>query len=112
MKLTSEDRGGGVVVLQPTGRLDLLSGDDFRTAVSAAVDGGGRVVVVDLGGIDFVDSSGLGALIAGLKTTRTAGGDLRIANPGEQARMVLELTRLDKVLRIHPNVDAAVAHRA
>jgi anti-sigma B factor antagonist len=59
--------------------------------------------------VNFIDSSGLGALISGLKSARQAGGDLRIANPGEQARVVLKLTTLDRVLRPYDSVEDALA---
>ena len=48
-----------------------------------------------------------GALISGLRLTRQAGGDLRIAAPSEQVRMVLGLTNLDRVLRPHESLDEA-----
>jgi anti-sigma B factor antagonist len=54
-----------------------------------------------------MDSSGLGALIAGLKSARQAGGDLRLARPNEQVRTVLSLTNLDRVLRARDTVDGA-----
>jgi anti-anti-sigma factor len=66
--------------------------------------------VVDLNDVPFIDSSGLAALISGLKAARTAGGDLRIARPSDQARMLFELTRLDKVLLAYPSVEDAVAN--
>jgi anti-sigma B factor antagonist len=71
------------------------------------VAGGDNRLVVDLSETQFLDSSGLGALIAGLKTTRQAGGDLRIARPNEQVTMVLELTQMNTVLRPYPTVEAA-----
>jgi len=55
-----------------------------------------------------VDSSGLGALIGGLKTARQADGDLRIAAPTEQVATVLGLTNLDRVLRPFATVEDAV----
>ena len=70
----------------------------------ARVDGGGGV---DLGPTTFIDSSGLGALVSGLKTCRQAGGDLRIAAAGEQVRTVLKLTNLDRILRTHDTVEDA-----
>lgn len=64
----------------------------FRELMTRIVDREGRTrVVVDLAGTDFMD--GLGALISGLKTTRLAGGDLRIARPGTQVMTVLKLTK-------------------
>ena len=55
-----------------------------------------------------MDSTGLGALISGLKMARLAGGDLRIAEAGEQARMILELTTLDKVIKPYATVEEAL----
>jgi anti-sigma B factor antagonist len=54
-----------------------------------------------------MDSSGLGALISGLKTARQAGGDLRIAGAGPQVEAVLDLTNLKRVLRPRPDVASA-----
>src|SRR5215213_529446 len=94
MELTLETPATGVAVARLTGRLDLLSAGGVREQLNEAVAGGQRHLVVDLGEVAFIDSSGLGALIGALKTARQAGGDMRVARPGEQARMVLELTTL------------------
>jgi anti-sigma B factor antagonist len=69
----------------------------------------GKGMPADLGAVPFVDSSGLGALIGGLKAARLAGGDLRLARPAEQAAMILELTNLSRVLRAHATVEEALA---
>lgn len=103
-----EQLGAGQAVLRPASRLDLRSAPQLRAAVTDAVESGSTLVVVDLSGVDFMDSSGLGALIAGLKTARQASGDLRICGPTEQVTMVLELTQMDRVLRAHPSVEAAL----
>ncbi|HEX3224357.1 MAG TPA: STAS domain-containing protein [Nocardioides sp.] len=76
----------------------------FKNLVEETVASGQSRIVVDLGGVTFIDSSGLGALIAALKATRQAGGDLRVADVPEQVMTVLRLTNLDRVLRAHPTV--------
>jgi anti-sigma B factor antagonist len=91
-------------VLQPTGRLNMVAAPAFKSLVEETVAAGQTRIVVDLGEVTFIDSSGLGALIAGLKATRQAGGDLRIADVPEQVLTVLRLTNLDRVLRAHPTV--------
>jgi anti-sigma B factor antagonist len=91
-------------VLQPTGRLNMVAAPAFKSLVEETVGSGQTRIVVDLGEVTFIDSSGLGALIAGLKATRQAGGDLRIADVPEQVLTVLRLTNLDRVLRAHPTV--------
>ncbi|MDF3307041.1 STAS domain-containing protein [Rhodococcus sp. T2V] len=97
----------GVAVVRPAGRLNMVAAPRLRELVRDLVDGGTTRVVVDLSATDFIDSSGLGALISGLKAARQAGGDLRIAQPTEQVETVLALTNLNRVLRTHDSVDAA-----
>jgi anti-sigma B factor antagonist len=64
-------------------------------------------VVVDLAAVGFMDSSGLGALVAGLKKARQEGGDLRLTGVNQQVATVLELTNLDRVLHVHASVAEA-----
>jgi anti-sigma B factor antagonist len=91
-------------VLQPTGRLNMVAAPAFKNLVEETVASGQTRIIVDLGEVTFIDSSGLGALISGLKATRQAGGDLRIADVPEQVMTVLRLTNLDRVLRAHATV--------
>ena len=99
----------GAAVVRLVGRLDLVSAAEVKQRLSRAIVEGHHRLVVDLGEVTFIDSSGLGALIGGLKAARFQKGDLRIARPGEQARVVLELTTLDRVLRPYPTVEDALA---
>ncbi len=109
MRIAIEFPQAKTAVLHVDGRLDLASAAEVKSAILKAVDTGSPYVIVDLKNVPFIDSSGLGALIGGLRAARTAGGDLRIANPGAQARMILELTTLDRVLVTHETVEAALA---
>jgi len=109
MEVALEPRTDGAVVVRLSGRLDLVSATEVRQVLSRAVSDGRRWLVVDLGDVSFIDSSGLGALIGGLKAARRAGGDLRIARPTEQARIVLQLTNLERVLKPYSTVEEALA---
>ncbi|MEO5851861.1 MAG: STAS domain-containing protein [Nocardioides sp.] len=95
---------GEVAVLRCTGRLNMSAAPGLRTAVDELVGQGASRIVIDLSDTSFVDSSGLGALVGGLKSARQAGGDLRIAGAAEQVRTVLALTNLDRVLTPHRTV--------
>ncbi len=108
MQVSIDRRDGQFAVVTPEGRLDLASASEFKQTLNDIVEAGDRILVVDLSNVSFVDSSGLGALISGMKATRLAGGDLRIAQVGEQARLILELTTLDKVMKIYPTVEEAL----
>jgi anti-anti-sigma factor len=102
----------GVSVIRLDGRLDMLTAAQVKTHLAEEPAAGRSRLVVDMAGVEFIDSSGLGALISGLKAARLAGGDMRIANAREQARTVLELTRLDRVLRLYDSVDEALTDYA
>ncbi|WP_251453723.1 STAS domain-containing protein [Microbacterium sp. Marseille-Q6648] len=98
MKFEIEKARRGVAILRGSGKLNMVSAPDLRAAVLSAVEDQFTHIVVDLSKIDFMDSSGLGALVGSLKTARQAGGDLRIAAPSAQVTMVLQLSNLDRVL--------------
>lgn len=99
--------GEDIAVIRPDGRLNMVAAPELRDTVTRAVQSGRPRVVVDLSGVDFMDSSGLGALIASLKTARQAGGDLRLAGVGEQVALVLQLSNVDRILKPYANADDA-----
>ncbi|QAY64625.1 anti-sigma factor antagonist [Xylanimonas allomyrinae] len=102
-----EQDAGTYMTLAPEGRLNLISAPPLKARVDDLVREGRTRVVVDLGAVDHIDSSGLGALVGGLKAARQAGGDLRIARAGEQVRAVLKLTNLDRILVPYRTVEEA-----
>ena len=107
MDVNVKDLDGGIAVVQLVGRLNMASATHLREVVTSIVDSGRTRVSIDMSGVDFLDSSGLGAIISALKTTRQAGGDLRIAAPTAQARLVLQLTNLDRVLTAYDDAERA-----
>jgi anti-anti-sigma factor len=107
LEVLVDQRPDGVTTLKPVGRVDLLSAAQLRQEIEAQVAGGRSRLVIDLSQVPFIDSSGLGALVGGLKAARVAGGDLRVAQPGDQARLVMQLTTLDRVLRLYDTVEEA-----
>ena len=107
IEFETHTRPDGVGVVAPRGRLTMASARQMREILTGLVEHGTTRIVVDMEGTTFLDSSGLGALIAGLKSARQAGGDLRIARPTAAVVTVFELTNLDKVLRPRDSVDGA-----
>jgi len=99
---------GAYVKLAPEGKFNLVSAPPIKARIDDLVAAGQARIVVDLHAVDFIDSSGLGALIGGLKTARQQGGDLRIAAAGEQVRAVLKLTNLDRILAPYATVEEAL----
>jgi anti-sigma B factor antagonist len=103
------DNIDGIGVIRPHGRLNMVSAPQLSTTVDELVAKGIARLVVDLSATDFIDSSGLGALVASLKAVRRVGGDLRLAATTAQIDTVLKLTNLDRVLKPSLTVGAACA---
>jgi len=98
---------GTYVVLVPEGKFNLVAAPPLKARIDDLVAAGQARLVVDLHKVDFIDSSGLGALIGGLKSARQKGGDLRIADAGAQVLAVLKLTNLDRILAPFGTVEEA-----
>ncbi|NJL85526.1 MAG: STAS domain-containing protein [Leptolyngbyaceae cyanobacterium SM1_1_3] len=98
---------GTCQIFRLTGLLDAFSEPTFRKVLASCIDGGPAHVILDLSGIDFVDSSGLGAMVQMVKKAQTAGGSLQVvSNP--RVTQTVKLVRLEKFLSLQPSVDAAV----
>lgn len=90
-------------------RLNMVTAPGLRAAVADALRSGQKRLVLDLAATEFIDSSGLGALVACLREARQDGGDLRVASIGPQVEMVLELTGTRRIILAYPSVEAAYA---
>jgi anti-sigma B factor antagonist len=108
LEIQSRQADNGVTVVAPTGRLDVAGAPTLKEAISEALKNGEPRVVLDMEGISFVDSTGLGSVIAALKQIRSSKGDLRLAAPNQQVRVVLELTTLDRVFPYYSSVEEAL----
>ncbi len=109
MKISTTEHQNDIAVIALEGRLDLLSASAAKTRFNDEVQRGRNRLVVDLGDVTMIDSSGLGALIGGLKAARLANGDLRLARIQEQAKTILRLTMLDRVLLTYGTIEEALA---
>ena len=96
--------GRAVVALR--GELDIADAASVGAALTA-VAARGRELIVDLAGLEFIDCSGLTALLLAREQARTAGGDLLLAAPQDQVLRVLAATRLTGVFAVHASVGQA-----
>jgi anti-sigma B factor antagonist len=99
----------GATVIKATGRLDMIAAPMLKSLVTLAVSRGETPLVIDLTCVEFMDSSGIGALVSGLRTSRQANSDLRIAGAKAQVLSVLELTNISRVLHPYDSVDEALS---
>ena len=94
-----------VKVIQPSGLLDGIKAKQLRHQISDLVASGVDVVLIDLENVKYVDSSGLGALIAIQRIMNTANGKLFLCSIQDQAKMLFELTKLNQEFDIFANQD-------
>lgn len=107
MKFHTRKLNNGVLVVHLDGKLNMTHALRFRDFINSHVEAGDNRISIDLTNVDFIDSSGLGALINALKVTRRAAGDLRISAATEQVKLVLKLTNLDRILEIYDDAETA-----
>lgn len=91
------------------GELDLHTAPILRDALNEAVNGGSPVLVVDLCGVDFMDSSGLSVIIATVAALAGTERVLRVASSNERVTKVFTLTGVDRSIPVFPSVEEAVA---
>ena len=108
MPLVIEPRGTSVVV-ELTDRFDVVTAPEIKSELIDAVNDGARTIIIDLSQVSFLDSSGVGALVAIHKALEHEGGQLRLAALPKQAHLVLRLTQLESLFSLHRTIDDAVA---
>jgi anti-sigma B factor antagonist len=91
--------------------LDSSNTNDFKAQAGSCL-GTSKKVVLDLTGITFIDSTGLGALLSILRTMRERNGEFRVCCPAKAIQLLFELVRLDKILDIHPTREEAITAAA
>ncbi|HLF27257.1 MAG TPA: STAS domain-containing protein [Anaerolineae bacterium] len=100
---------GKVVVVAVRGEVDTTTVDRLHNVFDALVTRGEQNYVIDLGGVTFMDSSGLAALASLYKRIRIGRGDVRLCCLRSEMRRIIELTRFDRVFDIFDSRAAAVA---
>jgi len=108
MKLENTSQNGTLIVKPSSPRLDAAAAIPFRQQLDTLLNEQTTSLILDLSNVTFVDSSGLGCLINVLKKLGPRAS-LRLASVHENVMSLFELTRVDRVLSIHPDVDAALA---
>ena len=99
----------GVTVVAPRGDLDMPTVDAVRRTLASLIDRGQSRLLIDLDGVGYIDSTGMGALVAAMKQARAAGGDVRLCALQDDVRSIFDLTRLSRAMSIHPTRQEALA---
>jgi anti-sigma B factor antagonist len=99
----------GVTVLEIEGRIVLgEESNSFREKVKGLLAAGKRKIVLNLAHVSYIDSAGLGTLVATFHSARSQGGTLKLANLGSKFKEVLQVTKLMTVFDTYENEAAAV----
>lgn len=99
----------GVFILGFGGDIDVASAVTVRDALDRVIAAGHHRIVLDLGEVRFLDSTGLGVMVGRLKAVRDLGGDMHLVCSSARISRVLSITSLDEVFPIHESIDDAVA---
>lgn len=108
MNLSSKTEGDILVVAVHETRIDASVAIHFKDRMREETESAPGRVILDLAAVDFIDSSGLGAIVAAMKQLGTQN-PLELAGLNENVDKVFRLTRMDTVFRIHNSLDDAFA---
>lgn len=90
---------------------DIVGGpgtDEFQSILKGLAEKGIVNIIVDLSGVKYMNSTGVGILVRGYTTIKTAGGRLKFAAVNDKINVVLSITQLSKVIEIYPTVEDAI----
>ncbi|NER82114.1 MAG: STAS domain-containing protein [Leptolyngbya sp. SIO1D8] len=96
----------GIEIIEPVGILGETQKEAFRQQIEDILAAGADIILIDLKGIEFIDSSGLGVLVVVLKKVRDAKKEIYVCSINDQVRMLFELTSMDHVFDVLPDRSA------
>lgn len=99
---------GDCAVLRVAGEIDLYTAPELRERVIRLIDDGIRHVIADLRDVDFLDSTGLGALVGSLKRLRLREGSLELVTSGGRILQIFQITGLTRAFALHSSVPDAI----
>lgn len=100
---------GDVTVIDAAGRITLGEGSSsLRDTIKSTVEGGHKKVLLNLGEVNYIDSSGIGELVSGFTTVTNSGGQLKLLNLSKRVQDLLQITKLYTVFEVHDDEAAAI----
>ena len=111
MQIVTTERDG-ITVISLTGRMDATTVASFDEAWRTCLDNGARLIVVDLGGVEYISSAGLRGILSLLKASKAAKGGLAFCNVGQMVAEVFRISGFTSMLAVFPGLDEALASLA
>ena len=109
MGLSDAKSSNGVMIVRVEGQLVVGNRNELKEHLQRLLEKGERRFLIDFAQTGYIDSSGLGALVALARKVREEGGDLRLSGLNEDLRSLFELTKLDTLFAISETPDQALA---
>ncbi len=108
MKFSTKELNNVTVIKMEGSMLGGPEASELNSALHKLIDAKKKDIVVDLGDVSVMNSSGLGMLIGAVTTMRNAGGNLKIATATEKIAQVFKMTKVNNVIELHDTVKSAV----
>lgn len=103
-------QASGVTILDASGKITLGEGSSaLRSGVQDALAAGSKKIILNLAGVSYVDSAGLGEIVGSYTTVRNAGGDLKLLNLTKKIKDLLVITKLVTILDVEDDETKAIA---
>jgi len=99
---------GEITIIELSGEVDAQRSPEIKSKIRSLIGEGKAKLVVDLAKVKYMDSSGLGVLVSGLKAARKESGDLKLSTLQSEVQNIFELTQLNKVFEIFENQADAI----
>jgi anti-sigma B factor antagonist len=109
MKVSTYEQGSGYVVALKGKVMGGPESADFHDALKKAVSSGKKKIVIDLGEVEWMNSSGIGLLVSAFTTLKNAGGEMKLARTTDKIQSLLVITKLNSVFDSHPDVNTAIS---
>jgi anti-sigma B factor antagonist len=102
---------GDVAIISLRGEIDVYTAPRLRQALIDLVEGGSKDIVVDMDKVDFLDSTGLGVLVGGLKRVKSNDGEMKLVVTQDRIMKIFDITGLAKVFPMFGSLDDAVGQQ-
>jgi anti-sigma B factor antagonist len=99
----------GTTLVSVGGEIDVYTAPKLRDKITELVNSGHHTLVIDMEKVDFLDSTGLGVLVGGLKKVRAQDGSMSLICNQDRLLKIFRITGLAKVFTIHPDETAALS---
>jgi anti-sigma B factor antagonist len=109
--MSTETPEPGVCIVRFAGQFDFSHVATARSAIDQRIEAGAQLIVVNLDGLDYIDSAGLGVLVGTLARLRDRNGEMSVVCSAPRIRRVFEITRLTQLMALHDSEEDALARR-